>query len=769
MPDERLFIKVILPQQGRETKNQAGGSKPVPFKPVNDRLRARLIDELAPVENEFQAAPATSPFVPMRVVLEGKATAKSHRPDELFVPAGCPIIGSERPGELFVQASRDSLGVLRQRIHRGTSASLIKAISTIKSITPVRAVDRLQGHSPAELLNAAPRNRSGSKHLVKVRLFRYPDADEDQQKQAAFHQVLQQANVTSRRLGKAREHETYVVECERPEQLELLARQVMVRSVAALPTFHLLRGQRLGDRPLPGTLAQPQPSASDHPVVAVVDSGVSDQIPVLQPWVYGRESFVAPAEQHRAHGTFVAGLLVWAHELNATMPEIEPLHCRLLDVQVLPNTDPGNGPTGVLTEEEFLQNLEYCLIKHANEVKVWNLSLGSSRVCSLNSFSELAMELDDLQERFNVSFVIAAGNYEQTPLLKYPRDAQACVDGRITIPADSVLGIVVGSVAQMDLAPHGSKRGEPSPFSRNGPGPNYVIKPDLVHLGGNIGHAGNPVHGVTSLDVQPRLIDSLGTSFATPLVSRQLAHIYHSITPAPSLTVARAVLTHCARDLRTRQRVPDGEDHYFGFGTPLGVRAALECTPSAMTLVFEEHLRSGYFLEWDDFPYPPSLSTNGRYRGEIAMTLAFPPKRNGDFGAEYCETHIDASFGVFVDGDGEENFKGQVPVEHSRSSELYESYQVKHLRKWAPVRTYYRLLPTGVKGKRWRLKVRLLCRHDVNLAMTAPQPFALILTIGDPAQRAPVYDEMARILHSRFRTQNLTLRPTVRIQAQGGA
>jgi hypothetical protein len=260
----------------------------------------------------------------------------------------------------------------------------------------------------------------------------------------------------------------------------------------------------------------------------------------------------------------------------------------------------------------------------------------------------------------------------------------------------------------------------------------------------------------------------LGTSFATPLVARQLAHIYHSITPTPSFNVARAILTHCARDLRTRGRIPEGEDHYFGFGTPLAVRSALECTPWAMTLVFEEQLRPGYYLEWDDFPFPPSLIANGRYRGEIAMTLAYPPRRNADFGAEYCETHIEASFGVFVDGKDGESFRGQVPVEHLRSRELYESFQVSRLRKWAPVRTYYTLLPTGVRGKRWRLKVRLLCRHGVETALAASQRFALILTIGDPERHAPVYDEMARSLRTRFQTQNLTLRPTVRVQ-QGGA
>jgi serine protease AprX len=768
MPDERLFIKVILPNQGREAKTPGGGSPPTPFKTVDGRFRARLVGELELVTAQVAQAPAGSPFVPMRVLLESKATAKSHRPDELFVPAGCPIIGNDRPGELFVQASREGLAALRTRISRGTSANLIKAISTVKCITPVLPADRLGGQTVETLMAAAPRHRTRSKALLKVRLFRYPDVDEDARKQAAFHTALQSSGLDCSPLGKAKEHESYVVECNSVDQVRALSQLVMIRSVAALPTFRVLRGQRLGERPLPATLGQVQPNPTEHPVVAVVDSGVTDQIPALQPWIYGRETFVAQAEQNRGHGTFVGGLLVWGHELNPAVPEIEPLHCRLLDVQVLPNTDPACGQTGVLTEQELLENLEYCLIKYANEVKVWNLSLGSDEVCSLDRFSELAVELDDMQERFNVSFVIAAGNYERTPYLAFPRDAQACIDGRITTPADSVLGIAVGSIAHIDLAGHGSRRGEPSPFSRNGPGPNHVIKPDLVHVGGNIGHSGQPAHGITSLDVLPRTVDNMGTSFATPLVARQLAHIYHSITPTPSFNAARAILTHCARDLRTRGRIPEGEDHYFGFGTPLSVRTALECNPWAMTLVFEEHLRPGFFLEWDDFPFPPSLIANGRYRGEIAMTLAYPPRRNADFGAEYCETHIEASFGVFVDGKEGEEFHGQVPVEHVRPKELYESYQVSRLRKWAPVRTFYNLSPNGVKGKRWRLKVRLLCRHGVETNLAASQPFALILTIADPARRAPVYDEMARSLRTRFQTQNLTLRPTVRVQ-QGGA
>src|ERR1035437_5355470 len=40
-------------------------------------------------------------------------------------------------------------------------------------------------------------------------------------------------------------------------------------------------------------------------------------------------------------------------------------------------------------------------------------------------------------------------------------------------------------------------------------------------------------------------------------------------------------------------------------------------------------LRPGYFLEWDDFPYPPSLRRDGKYFGEVWMTVAFAPARDG--------------------------------------------------------------------------------------------------------------------------------------------
>lgn len=439
----------------------------------------------------------------------------------------------------------------------------------------------------------------------------------------------------------------------------------------------------------------------------------------------------------------------------------------------MPNFDPAHGDTENLSEQTFLENLETALKEHANQYKVWNISLGTNQVCSLDEFSPLAEQLDNLQERYQVSFVISAGNYDAPPLLDYPRTPTQVEIGRITSPADSLLAVTVGSISHVDYASNGPKQHHPSPFSRHGAGPNHIIKPDLVHYGGACSTDLSHTAGVSSINVAG-VGDDLGTSFATPLVSRALAQVYHHVTPVPSPVLARALLTHHARDPRTGGRVPDGEENYLGFGVPSPPPYCIECTPHTSTLVFEDTLRPGWYLEWLDFPYPTSLRRAGRYYGEIWMTVAFAPARGARWGTEYCETHIEAHFGVYEEkvdketGEVKERFKGLVPPEHKNPGALYEEYQVARLRKWAPVRTYYgNLNPKGHPGARWRLMVRLLTRHGIeDLEAFKPQPFSLVVTIADPDQKAPVYDEMAQIIHNRFRAENLALRATARLRAR---
>jgi serine protease AprX len=766
---DRLPIKVIMPKQGVERKVPGGGPAPTPFRPVDTRYRTRLSNQVSALRNVVVPQSRRVGVVPVRVKLIPQAVAKSHRPEHLFSPDSCPIVGGGRLGELFVKATPKGLAHLSEMIESDRSDRVVKELSCIETIEPVTPAYRRRGLDAEDVLRRSPRGKEG--FIARVRLFNFgvdsaqPSLVED------FKDSCRKRDIRVSGDGYSPSSFTYGIECRDVEDIEAISGVIGVRSIMHMPLIRTIQPRMLNPKPLP-QLPVRQDAGADVPVVVVVDSGVSGEIPGFASWVVGRDSYVAPEYRNTDHGSFVAGLLCWGSELNPTVAGIDGNACGIFDLQVIPNNDPARGETLALLESEFLVSLDAALQEHANKYKVWNLSLGTDTVCSLDEFSALAEELDNLQEKYEVSFVISAGNYDTPPLLDFPRTAAQLDAGRITTPADSVLGITVGAVSHVDYKKDGPKEHHPSAFSRHGAGPNYVIKPDLVHYGGSCSTDMAHISGIRSVNGSGSA-ENLGTSFAAPLVSRTLAQIYHQITPTPSPVLARALMTHHARDPRTRNRVPDTDENFFGFGLPSPVPYCLECTPHNSTLVFDDVLRPGYFLEWNDFPYPPSLRRNGKYFGEIWMTVAFRPARGARWGTEYCETHIDAHLGVYrgqksrSTGIVTGKFVGLVPPEHKNVGLLYESYQVEKLRKWAPVRTYYgNLGEKGERGERWRLKVQLLTRHGIeDEEAFKPQPFSLIITVSDPEKKVRVYDEMAQIVRNRFQAQNLTLRATARIRA----
>ncbi|MEW6776700.1 MAG: S8 family peptidase [Bdellovibrionota bacterium] len=772
MPDvptkDRLPIKVILPNQGKERPISGGGAKKL-FRPVNTEYRKSLSRQVAAIRESTMSAMQRAGSAPARVKLLPNASAKSHRPDHLFSDDTCPIIGAGALGELFIKATPRGLNKLANQIERNNSKQIKSELSVVDSIEPITPAHRRNNIDARDILRNSPKR--GHAFLTRVRLFDYGRDSAQDALVKDFEENCKTLKIPVRRGGYSQASHTYVADCKTVIDVESLAGIIGVRSIREMPSIRMIRPQLINADKLPSGLPLPHDINGDFPIVAVVDSGI-EPLPNLERWVIGRQQDVAPVYRNPAHGTFVAGLICWGAQLNPHLSPIDSNPCGIFDLEVLPNSDPGVGDTTFLTEEELLQSLSNALEQYANKIKVWNLSLGSSEVCGLDQFSPLAEELDKLQEKFQVTFVISAGNYETLPLLDYPRIGTQLIAGRITSPADSVLGVTVGSISHLEYNGNGPARNHPSAFSRHGAGPNYIIKPDFVHYGGTCSVDFSHKSGIRSV-TKAGTAENLGTSFATPLISRSLAQVYHHITPTPSPVLARALLTHHASDPRTGGRVPDGEENYFGFGLPTSVPYCLECTPHSSTLIFEDQLRPGFFLEWDDFPYPPSLKRNGRYYGEIWMTVAFAPARSGRFGSEYCETNIDAHFGIYEThtnrktGEITEKFKGLVPPEHKNKGILYETYQIEKLRKWAPVRTYHANLgQKGVRGERWRLMLRLLTRHGVEAyeAFT-PQKFSLIVTISDPNKTAPIYDEMAQIVRTRFQADNLTIRTAARIRA----
>lgn len=770
---DRLLIKVIMPKQGTERRVPGGGTPPKPFRPVNKEYRKSLYTQVSAIRAAIVPQIQRIGAAPVRVRLLAKAAAKSHRPDHLFSTSSCPIVGAGRLGELFLRATPEGLDRLAGIIQDNDSEQITKELSCVEAIEAVTPAYRRGGIDSKDILRRCPRGKHG--FLTRVGLFNYGPSGNQGALVEDFLMACKGAKVASPTTrGYSAGSFTFETECKSVEDVEAISRIVGVRSIDAMPLIRTIRPRMFAAKALPA-LPTANEVVGDFPVVVVVDSGISDQVPALKSWIVGRDSHVAPQYSNTDHGTFVAGLICWGSQLNPTVAGLDPSPCGVFDLQVIPNDDPAKGDTLSLLESEFLQSLEEALKQHANTYKVWNLSLGTDTVCSLDEFSPLAEELDNLQDRYKVSFVISAGNYDIPPLLDYPRAGNQLQAGRITAPADSVLGITVGAISHVDYKAQGPKEHHPSAFSRHGAGPNHVIKPDLIHYGGSCSTDLSHISGIRSISGTGSA-ENLGTSFATPLVARTLAQIYHQVTPTPSPVLARALLTHHARDPRTKLRVPDGDENFFGFGLPAPVPYCLECTPHSSTLVFDDVLRPGYFLEWDDFPYPPSLKRDGRFFGEVWMTVAFAPTRGRRWGTEYCETHIDAHFGVYRTQKDRATgtikpkpvFVGLVPPEHKNPGQLYESYQVERLRKWAPVRTYYgHLGQNGERGDRWRLKLQLLTRHELeNEQAFNPQPFSLIITISDPEKKGRVYDEMAQIIRNRFQSQNLTVRAAARVRAR---
>jgi hypothetical protein len=605
---EHLLIKVIMPKQGTERKVPGGGPPPKPFRTVDAKYRARLSTQISAIRAAIVPQIRTAGAAPVRVKLLPRAAAKSHRPEHLFSPQSCPIVGGGRLGELFVKATPEGLDRLGEIIADNASDQIKKELSCVETIEPVTPAYRRSGLEATDVLRHSPRGKHG--FITRVSLFNF-GVDCDQPKLVEdFENTCRNRHITvlSNR-GYSPSSFTYAIECRNIDDVEALSRVVGVRSITPMPLIRTIRPRMFAAKPLP-----PLPTAADvtgeFPVVVVVDSGISDHIPGLESWVVGRDSQVAPPYRNTDHGSFVAGLICWGGQLNPTIAGLDNSPCGIFDLQVIPNDDPAKGDTLPLLEQEFLQSLDEALQQHANTFKVWNLSLGTDTVCSLDEFSKLAEELDNLQEKYKVSFVISAGNYDTPPLLDFPRTGGQIQDGRITTPADSVLGITVGAVSHVGYKTNGPSQHQPSAFSRHGAGPNYVIKPDLVHYGGSCSTDLSHIAGIRSVSGAGSA-ENLGTSFAAPLVARTLAQIYHQVTPTPSPVLARALLTHHARDPRTGLRVPDGDENFFGFGLPAQCRTAWNAPRIPRRLFSTMSSGRGIFSNGMIFPIRPRCAGTG--------------------------------------------------------------------------------------------------------------------------------------------------------------
>lgn len=690
-----------------------GGSNK-PFKDVTDEFKRGLLNSIEILSKQPGFKEKTTIAV---VELENKATAKSHRPTSIFNERTCPFFGDIGYAKQLIEITPNGLSALKEKISTSKSKSAIKELSAIKSINNYEVC-----------INADENEKS-----LSIRLFRFTSAERNRSLDNEFESFLKKFDCSWQK-HSSNSVRLYRVSGNTKVILKLLPSFAGVQSVISSRCIQLkpMVKTQLGITP-PKML--PPIQEKDYPVVAVVDSGVSNCAPIA-PWVTGRMTCVADGYKNNEHGTFVSGLITNSFNLNNNDTRFPACQSKIFSVEVLGN-DGGD-------HFSILQAM-HDVAETNPQIKVWNLSLGGSAPVSKYEISTMALMLDEFQDKFNCLCVVAAGNFEED-MRSWPPHLE--LNDGISTPGDSVRALTVGSIAHIDGF---VKNSEPSHFSRKGPVSNYVQKPEVVHFGGNVMmNNGQPVTlGVNSIDSHGNSHQDIGTSFSTPIVSSVAANLFEKIGERANPSLVKSLIIHNAN---LNNNIMDNDKPYYGWGKPNGSDDILSVKDYESTMVFEGKAQKSFEIEKLPFPIPSCLRTaDNKVRAEFFITLVYHPELDPQKAFEYCQMDINVGFGKVEKIEKMENgemvekfeFKSQVPLQ--KDTHLFESDLVKSGDKWSPVKVYKKRFPKGVDIEHWRLRVSVMDRDGYE-AQGVLIPFSIVLTIRDIDKEQPVYNEMSQLM-----------------------
>ena len=757
MSEKNLPIKVVLQKTTDTQKNQGGGSLKF-FGEVTSEVQLEISQKIRDVLNFYEDVFTENEFIPAvgKITVKPEAIAKSHKPNDLC--RECPIIGSEDLDEIYIKVTKKSIEKTVALIQNPPTKAFRANLTAISDIQPITATEKIS----EDLAEISSQGKLGTvKDKIKVKIFDFNDDFDNAQ---IMNYIMKKLSD----YGFAEKHELITY----GEQIKFIKVQVSsyedivkIASINGVKSIDFFQEYSLPLNEYSETNVKAilgNEYSDSETIIGIIDGGISDDNAYLKPYIVAREKYVNENYQNPSHATFIASTIQYGNKLNGIITT-SPKRFKFVDIIAIPNSDPDFGPTDTIGEEELMEIMEEVMKKYSPKVKVWNLSLGiESKICK-GSMSDLGTFLDYIQDTYQVQICVSSGNLNSIPLREWPAQSDMGERDRIISPADSVRAITVGSLALYDSENSIVKANEPSPFSRRGPGANYIVKPDVVDYGGNftrdfrIGGL-----GVKGLDIKGNIIEGNGTSYSNPRVVQKLASVYDEMVEK-DLLLAKAMIIHSAR-MQSRELLEQNQDNikYYGFGMPaVNVQDILQCSEDEVTLVFRQKVPQGSHLEMFNFPYPNSLIRNGKCYGEIGMTLAYNPILDDRYGREYCRTNIDVSFGTYKydSNSGKTDFSGEVPLECSWD-EKFEKARVENGFKWSPIKSYYRKISRGIQlGDGWKIRIDMNPRNGLNVLS---QEFVLIITIKDPTGH-DIYSEVVNGLRTRgYVTNNLETRQQVR-------
>lgn len=712
---------VILPPEG-------GGSKKR-FKDVTDEFKDEIIGEIEVIKGLISSndIPATISVVE----IEKNALAKSHRPTNLFNGTTCPFIGdiglsNDSTGQFLIRVSSQGLEHLKEKINRiDTNKNLKSELSTIKSIRPYK-----------------PYIDTTDEEKILVRLISLKDEELQEDVNAKFLTIAEKYNIEYS-LALKDPYIYFVNNNDIALFIEELKDAAILFSTQKAQSI-IIKPMNLEDAdPLPTNAPMPEDGV-DYPVVAVVDTSVKIDCPLISPWLVGEETAIIDEERDYSHGTFVTGLITNGYFYNG--------HTGFPKSQSKVFTIGALGQDG----STFLEIKD--LMERVNQenpnIRVWNLSLGEDEPVSMKEISKFAIWLDKFQKDNNCICVIAAGNIDNEedrrswpPASDCPRNEQ-----RISSPGDSVMGISVAAMSHIHY-PGVIGLNEPTCYSRSGPVANLILKPDLIHYGGT-GPVG--IKSVSANESHCKITQDLGTSFSTPLISTMTANLWKRMGEDTPRYIVKGMLMHSAKlhhDIDNEHRI------YYGWGKPQEPDEVLYCNENEITVIFEGEIASNReVIHKLPFPIVPSMRLdNNKVKGEFFMTVTYDPPVDPDRAYEYCLVNVEAGLGEIKDG----KFNNKVPSEKAG----FEYELIEGSYKWSPIKAYHKKYSEGVNVEDWKLQIKMMTRDGFVPSEDFRQKFAVILTIKALDDGAQVYNEMVRLMDQyNWEVSNaVVVEPTIRV------
>jgi len=761
MNEKYLPIKIFEKRKDYDDRSTEGGgdNKEPGFVLHGEALRRHaemLAVEIQDVRSEFEkivSVPRKLPAI-LATSLNESAIAKSHRDrvvNALESDGNENVVGVFGDRQILsILPSKTVLDYLEDTIQNEESAILTSSLADIELFQPVMD-EYVSGHVD-----------------YRVRLFNYNDFDRNNLAKILFETFCKKLGVQiQKKVRFTADMFIYRVHLDSLEQYQHFSEFEGLYSVEKTSPICITLDALADEKIIPTKSPE---EGEDYPTVGVLDTGIAP-IGHLSPWLNEEEHTNYPEEYvDRSHGTAVASIIMYSDELNGTNITSTP-GVNLFSALVYPKEP--------IYPEDLIDNIRDAIVRHP-EIKIWNMSLGEGEQCDIDNFSEFGMALDNIQDENNVLIIKSAGNCYNFE--------KGLPKQRISKSADSIRALTIGSIAQKQEEYDYSEPNMPSPFTRVGPGPANIVKPELVFYGGNAGmHDGKRVeHGVRTFNLDDEDLRHAGTSFSTPVVSRIVADLAFLLQEEFDPLLLRALTIHYAKYPVGIQMKMDEKVGQMGFGVPIKAHDILYNSPDEITLILRDSLERGSFIEMFNFPYPTSMiDENGFFRGQIILTLVNKNLVDDKQAGEYCQSNIDVLFGTY-ESEKERNInkptiKNPLGLDENKNilnDGLYsassrgihpitgferECTLVKYGKKFHPVKKYAvdlaemtpamreKWLPAN---RKWYLKIEGLYRSFIEKDAEKKdyqlsQEFCMILTIRDPLGTAPVYDEVTQQLNQQ--------------------